>query len=269
MKKLPKLDLSKKIALAILVVFVFSTMTLTLIQQKLYSSNNEAILADLKTSVLEMKRDAARDLMREVKIATESSLQRGEFVQFMHFAQQQKQLEEIRAFSFVGKTGSVELSSDSERIGQPIAGSVWQQAQAKHDVFIVENDDTFSFYCPLRVDADMRRLQPDTNTDDLYGALHLEFSKDNVNQMLAEAENACQIAQEGTYRIVLLLATFAAGIVLIVAWLISTSLTKRLRMAVTMLKDIAVGEGDLTKRISMRAVNCSAAKGCNQADCSE
>ncbi len=39
-------------------------------------------------------------------------------MQFMRFAQQQAEVEEIEEFSFYGKTGQVELSSDLEQVGQ-------------------------------------------------------------------------------------------------------------------------------------------------------
>jgi len=263
------MNLSKKIASAILVVFVISTVALLLIQQGLYSSNFDAILGNLDQSVMEMKREAAEDLLREITIATEGSLQRGEFVQFTNFARQQEQLKDIRAFSFVGKEGMVELSSDHDRIGQPLAPELWEKAQESGELFIVESQNIISFYHPLRVDADMCRLRPDANVGEVYGLLHLEFSKDAVNQMLVTAKDECRAALAKTYRVVLLWATLAAGIVLAVAWLVSAWITKPLRNAVTMLKDIAVGEGDLTKRLPMKKVHCSTKKQCGNADCPE
>ena len=74
-----------------------------------------------------------------------------------------------------------------------------------------ENDDAFSFYYPLRVDADMRRLNPDRNVGDLYGLLHLEFSKEKVNRMLAAARGDYEAATRKTLWIVLFSMAVAAG----------------------------------------------------------
>ena len=125
------MSLSAKIAAAILGIFVLSTVVLFGIQQTLYSRNFDAILGDLQKSVMELKREAAQDVLLEVKTATAGSLQRGEFAQFMNFAKQQEQLKEIRAFSFYGTAGKVELSSDPKRIGQPAAAELWEKAQAR------------------------------------------------------------------------------------------------------------------------------------------
>ena len=249
--KLKTMSLSVKITGTIVGIFVLSTAVLFVIQQVLYARSVNAILGDLQKSVMELKREAAQDVLLEVKTATAGSLQRGEFAQFMNFAKQQEQLKEIRAFSFYGSAGKVELSSDPARIGQAAAAELWQKAQAARELFVVENDEAFSFYHPLRVDADMRRLNPDRNVGDLYGLLHLEFSKEKVNRMLAAARADYEATTRTTLWIVLLSMAGAAGAVLAVGWFISLQITKPLRSAVAMLQDIAQGEGDLTKRLAV------------------
>ncbi len=245
------MSLSAKIAAAILGIFILSTAALFGIQQSLYSRNFKGVLGNLQQSVMELKREAAQDVLLEVKIASAGSLERGEFNQFMNFAKQQEQLKEIRAFSFYGKAGKVELSSDPARIGQPAAAELWEKAQGSRELFVIENDEAFSFYHPLRVDADMRRLYPDRNVGDLYGLLHLEVSKEKVNRMLAAARDDYKASANKTLWIALASMTLAAGAVLAVAWFVSRRLTKPLRSAVAMLQDIAQGEGDLTKRLAV------------------
>ena len=134
-----------------------------------------------------MKRDSARDILREVKIATEGSLARGEYQSFTNFAKKQKEIGEIQAFSFYGKTGTIELSSDSSRINQSIPPELWQKAETTNEMFLDESNNMFSFYYPLHVDADMRRLHPTWKVGELYGVLCLDFSKDKLNEMSAAA----------------------------------------------------------------------------------
>ena len=182
-----KMSLLKKIAGTIMAITVVSTVALSYIQYRLYTNNFETIFRGLEQSVMTMKRDSARDILREVKIATEGSLARGEYDVFTKFAKKQKEIGEIQAFSFYGKAGTVELSSDSGRINQSLAADFWKKAETTNEMFLNENPSSFSFYYPLHVDADMRRLHPTWNVGELYGVLCLEFSKDRINEMSAAA----------------------------------------------------------------------------------
>ena len=111
------MSLSAKIAAAILGIFVLSTLVLFAIRQSLHARNFDGILAALQTSVMELNRQAARDAVLEMESATASALERGDVAQFMNFAKQQTRLKDLRAFSFYGRSGKVELSSDPKRIG--------------------------------------------------------------------------------------------------------------------------------------------------------
>lgn len=184
-----RMSLLKKIAGAIMAITVVSTVILSLVQYKLYTNNFENIFSAIETSVMSMKRDAAKDILREVTIATEGSLARGEYDLFTNFAKKQKEIEEIRAFSFYGREGKVELSSDTARTNQTIDPEIWQKAQASHDVILDESAELYSFYSPLHVDADMHRLHPTWMVGELYGVICLEFSKDKVNQMSSAARD--------------------------------------------------------------------------------
>ena len=98
-------------------------------QQYLYSNNFETVLGELRESVLNLKRDDALDLLKEVKFATASSLQRGEFESFMIFAKEQSNLKEIEEFTFVNKDAKVELSSDAKQVGTYLDPKIWKQIQ--------------------------------------------------------------------------------------------------------------------------------------------
>ncbi len=185
-----KLNVAKRITLAILGTFFFSTTVLFVVQQWLHARGMRDILSDVRQSTLEIKRQSVRDLLREVKFATEGSLQRGESVQFMRFANQQKELDEIRAFSFIDANHEVQLSSDAARVGQKLDATIWGQVEASSSFVEVESDDMLALYQPLRVDADMQRLRPQEKIGAMYGILHLEFSKEKINQMVADARDA-------------------------------------------------------------------------------
>ena len=244
--KWANMSLLTKIAGAMLVVIVASSLSIFGIQHWLYSRNFDTVLGDMVAAVQEMKRQSARDLLTEVKIATEGSLQRGEYELFMNFARQQSQLEEIRAFSFVGKDGRVEQSSDSSRVGRPIDAEAWQQAAASRDVVLVENDELLSLYQPLRIDADMRRLNPSAQVGELYGLLHLEFSKQKINDMVSGARREYAGNQSRAMWIVLSAVAAAVVAAFFVAWAIVRTVLRPLRACKDVIQRLA--RKDFTQR---------------------
>jgi methyl-accepting chemotaxis protein len=224
-----RMSLLKKIAGAIMAITVVSTVALSYIQYRLYTNNFETIFSSLEDSVMTMKRDSARDILREVKIATEGSLARGEYEVFTNFAKKQKEIGEIEAFSFYGKAGKIELSSDSGRINQSLDSELWKQAEATNEMFLNESDSAFSFYYPLHVDADMRRLHPTWKVGELYGVLCLEFSKDKLNEMSAAARAEYTSSSWRATRVVVGAVGVALCIAFAVALLICRAILRPLR----------------------------------------
>ena len=220
-KRMGQIGMSKKIAGSILLICVISMLGQFGLQHSWYSANFEDILADLEESIAEQQRGGAEDILREVMFATESSLQRDESVQFMQFAEQQAEVEEIKEFSFYGKSGKVELSSDPSKVGEPLPMELWGKAGHTRELMLVESDHTIEFYQPMHVDADMHRLHPDWAVDELYGVLHLEFSKEKVNSMLATAREEYEAGSTSTANLVLLLiggvGVLAVGLAMVIA----------------------------------------------------
>jgi methyl-accepting chemotaxis protein len=264
-----RLTISRKIVGTILTIFILSTFVLMGTQYGLYSRNVSGMLNKLEHSTLSMQQESAADLMREVKIAVEGSLQRGEYKQFMNFAEKQKAVDEIKAFSFYGKEGKAELSSDPKRVGEALDPQILTRARTEKDLFTTENAQMFSMCCALRVDADMRRLHPDWQVGDMYGVLQLEFSKEKVNEMLAEAQASYHTGARWTAMVVIVATLLAVVVVVGASLFIARRISRPLRDTVNVLKEIAQGEGDLTRRLGMRKVNCSESRKCSKQDCPE
>ena len=72
--RLFKLGLLTKITGAILAIIIVTSVTMFAIQHVLYSKNFDSVVAGLEDSALQMKRESARDILAEVKIATETRL---------------------------------------------------------------------------------------------------------------------------------------------------------------------------------------------------
>jgi len=244
-----RLTLGKKICGIILAVFVLSTFTLMVIQHVLYSRNADRTLTAVERSVENMKQRDAKDVLLEVKNAVEGSLQRGEYKQFTTFAEQQKQLTEIRAFSFFNKEGKTELSSDTQRVGQALDASVFQKAKTTTDAFLVDGKQVFSYYQPLKIDEDMRRLHPEWKVGDIYGILHLEFSKDGITKMQADARNLFDTGSRKVATVVVGVSLIAGVLVVISALFVSGRIARPVRNAVAVLQDMS--KGDFTKQVAI------------------
>jgi methyl-accepting chemotaxis protein len=233
-----RMSLLKKIAGTIMAITVISTVGLSYIQYRLSTKNFEAIFSSLEDSVMTMKRDSARDILREVKIATEGSLARGEYDVFTSFAKKQKEIGEIQSFSFYGRSGKIELSSDSSRINQAINTDLWSKAEKNRDVILNESHGMFSFYYPLHVDSDLRRLHPTWKVGELYGVLCLEFSKDKINDMSAAARNEYTSSSWKATRIVVIAVAVALCIAFGIALLICRAILRPLRTCMEAVKGL-------------------------------
>ena len=209
------MSLTRKIFVISLGLFVGLLVPLFFIANFLYVGNIENLLNRFQGSMIEIERESARDLLREIKIAVEGSLQRGEYSKFMNFAKKQQELEEINEFSFFGREGKIELSSVNKRIGDGIDQKVWAEAQAKRDLIVHETEDILSLFQPLFVDADMKRLNPGWDVDSLYGVLYLEFSKEKINAALTQAREISNDAMSRLIRIILILGTIGVAVMAI------------------------------------------------------
>ncbi|MBN1912274.1 MAG: methyl-accepting chemotaxis protein [Pirellulales bacterium] len=247
MKRFNIHSVATRIGGAILGVFVLATLVLSGLQQYLYQKNVDEVLTHLHEATLDLKRQDARDVLSEVETATRGSLQRGEFDKFMNFAKEQGKLKEIREFSFIGSNRKVELSSSPGRVGATLADDIWKQAENNHDAFVIESDEAFSFYRPIHVDADMHRLYPKRPIGQLYGVLYLEFSKEKINQMVADAEGACAASTHKSFGILAVFMLIASAGVIAVAWFVSRRITRPIAEGVAFAQKMA--DGDLTQTL--------------------
>jgi len=189
---LQKASLATRVFVPIVGLFAVSLGALFLIQYNLYVRGFERTLGSIEDASLVVKREAANGLLESVKVATERMLQTGEYQQFSEFAKRQCQQAEIEELAFVGTDSKIQLSSRPGGAGRSVDPQVWEKAQTAQEVIVQENERSYALYYPLRVDTDLRRLRPELEEGRLYGLLHLNFSKDKINSMLAGARSQFQ-----------------------------------------------------------------------------
>jgi methyl-accepting chemotaxis protein len=242
------LSLFKQITLTVVALCLASTATQFLVQHFVYSRGSEEIFQQIREGAIGQKRTDAQAILQEVLFATNSSLQRGEKDSFMTFARQQASIEEIEEFSFIGKDGKVELSSNTAAVNRRLDSNVWNKVLQSRECVVEDLDDRFEFYQPLRIDADMRRMDPTSRVNDVYGALYLRFSKAKINGMIADANGS--YAQTSRWALGIAFATALATLTLSagVGSLLVRGVVRPLREGVEFAKRVAAG--DLTRSIS-------------------
>jgi len=167
----------------------------------------------------------------------------------MEFARQQKSIEEIQEFSFLGKTGKVELSSNTQAVNRAIAPDLWNQLRQSRECVVQETDDQFNFYQPLRIDADMRRMDPSSRVGDLYGALYLQFSKAKINAMVDDASQSYAKASRWAMGIALLTAIVTISLSAGTGAIVVRGIVRPLLRGVEFAKSVA--SGDLTQTLNI------------------
>jgi|GEM_PF-541348 len=197
--KLSRLSLSKKIVFLTLVPFILFGVILQATNLWLTRSSFSAVLDRFQTSMgevekqtaddlMKMSEQSARDLLREIYIAAGGSLQPGESAKFLHLAEKQKDLEQLHEFSFYAPDGRLELSSNPNTEQRQVPADVLNEARTSRTLIVRGNTDvegTLHFYQPLHADADMVRLNPNCRVGDFYGLLHVELTKDRMRQSAA------------------------------------------------------------------------------------
>ncbi len=243
------LSLFKQITWTLVVMCLLTTVAQFLVQHFQYSHSFGSIFQTVRQGAIQQKQSDAQAILREVLFATNSSLQRGEKEVFMEFARQQKSIEEIQEFSFLDKTGKVELSSNAQAVNRAIDPALWDKLRQSRECVVEETDDRFNFYQPLRVDADMRRMDPTSRVGDVYGALYLQFSKAKINAMLADAGDGYAKASYWALGIALLTACVTVSLSAGAGSLIVRGIVRPLRQGVEFAKCVAAG--DLTQTLNI------------------
>jgi len=194
---LRRAGLGKRVSLLTLGLFVLCTGVLFATVHVLYVRSFEHTLVKIQESSLATKREGATATMQSILAAARRMLKTGEYEQFVEFADQQRQVGEIEALSFVDRSGVVRYASPHERVGKDVARETLEKVWGSAELTLLEDDAKFGVFSPLCVDEDMHRLQPDAKVGEHYGALYIEFSKEKVNKMLAAARTDFQDGVRG------------------------------------------------------------------------
>ena len=156
-----------------------------------FQESMESVRQQTAGNFMSLSEQAARDLMKEIKVAAGDSLQPGESSKFAHLAQKQADLEQLKEFNFYGPEGTLELSSNPDTRQRTVPGDVMQEARASSKLVVRGTEEsavTLRFYEPLFADEDRVRLNPQWKVGDLYGVLFVELSKERIRKHIADEQ---------------------------------------------------------------------------------
>ncbi|MBU0992232.1 MAG: methyl-accepting chemotaxis protein [Proteobacteria bacterium] len=213
-------------------------------------------LSSTSISILEKREsEFAHDMHRSAERAVAGSLERGEMEKFSDLLTALNEIEGLIEFSLFDRDGIVKFSSDSKSIGNKIPKNVKQLMEnEKKEIYAFESSDAIEIFKSQKVNHDCIRCHTSWQPGESGGITHFRFS----NEALKNANRKASIAISHMKRIILL-SSFIVVVFLIMVMSISTYVLVRkfvslpLGKTVEMLKDIAEGEGDLTKKLEINS----------------
>ncbi len=243
---------------------IISLMTVLLVVMMLVQSiqyfSTMKLIDGLSRSEINMlhrgEEQKALSLFLTVNRAVEGSLIRGEMEKFTHLVQSLSDIEGLKAFSLYDASGVMTHSSDPKLIGRSLPKDLTDRLYSQSERYQRETDHSIEIFQPYRVMADCIRCHTTWKKDQIGGITHFAFSKENLIQAQKDTVAAMALIQDRFLRTsvlaVLALILFSAlGMYLTVRRFVARPLGR----VVSMLRDIAQGEGDLTARLELNSAD--------------
>lgn len=203
------MNLSQKIFFIILGILIFLNIVGLSVSNNLSSRDIDKLFVNFKTSldhmnsdtekiIMNLSRQSARSLLKEIRIAVGNSLKPGEADIFKYLVKQQEGIEELLEFSFYGMDGNLELSSNPDTEQTKVPDDIWEEGKSTQELVMRDNESSFSYYDPLFADRDMVRLNPGWELGTYYGMLYVKISKVRIQQAIGiQQERTADLIEAG------------------------------------------------------------------------
>ena len=235
------------IAVLILVIGIGQIIQLKNIKNRIsdFSESNINILK-------EREKRFVTNIHKSVERAVAGSLERGEMAKFTRLLEAQKNIDGLLEFSLYDRNGVVTHSTDKAFIGKKMKDSEKQCLAKGSGTCILWNDDSIQVLKNQTVSGDCIRCHTTWKTGETGGITSLRFSKDAFKQAEAQAAETTSKMENSTF----INSLVSVSVIILILALATFILVKRLvsvplNISVDMLKDIAEGEGDLTRRLKI------------------
>jgi len=210
-------------------------------------------LAESNIELLKMREEGfARNMYISIARAVSGSLERGEMDKFTKLLNEQKKMEGLLEFSLYDNMGTVVFSSDSSFLGKKIPTENKKKLYTDPSILLLWEKEAIEIYKPQEINPDCIRCHTTWNLGEICGVIGFKFSTKALAKVQAQAESTITEMKNSALTTSLL---SGLGILVVLLFtmnfLLQKLVTRPLNKTVEMLKDIAEGEGDLTRRLAV------------------
>ena len=249
------MKLHTKLVLSLLAGLVTVVLTAQIVQYGIIKKLAEDLSRSSLDTLEKREHAFALDMHHSVERAVAGSLERGEMDKFSNLLNALNEINGLRDFSLFDREGQITFSSDHSRMGVKISETIFETIKKSEDgLYKVDTEDNIEIYKSQAVTPDCIRCHTTWTIGEIGGITHFRFSNDALKKMNKEAAASIShmenlILLSSFVVIIFLILMMSGSIYYVVRRFISIPLGK----TVAMLKDIAEGEGDLTRKLEIRS----------------
>lgn len=237
------------IAVMILVIGIGQLIQLNIMKNNISRFSNENIM-----TLKEREERFVNNIHSSIERAVAGSLERGEMLKFTKILEAQKEIDGLLEFSLYNREGVVTHSTEETFIGKIMPTRYNKMLVENQGVCISWEDDAIHVFKQQPVTGDCIRCHTTWKNGESGGVTSLRFSKTALNDVEAQAASTISSMQKSTIinsliSLLIILSILAIAIFLLIKRLV----IKPLEYTLDMLKDMAEGEGDLTKRLKVKS----------------
>lgn len=194
----------------------------------------------------------AMNMYRSIARGVSGSLERGEMIKFDNLLKTQTKIEGLLEFSLYDMSGTVVYSSHPEFMGKTLTEDLKDRLSSNTNPPPIWDNNSISIYKAEIAKGDCIRCHMDWKVGQVCGIMGFRFS----TKSLEKAENKAEKTLAGIKKSAFLSSLLSMiGIIIVLMltmhFFVRRFVSRPLQNTVSMLKDIARGEGDLTRRLSV------------------
>jgi methyl-accepting chemotaxis protein len=246
------MKLHTKLSLAILSGLIIIVLVAQYFQYRGANTLISGFAEETLQTLRQREEQAVRNLFLSVARSVSGSLERGEMEKFTKLLEDQRKVEGLLEFSLYNNEGVVTYSSDPSFLKKSLSDELRQRLLAKAEQMFRYANNAAEIYQPQVVVPDCIRCHQTWQVGSICGITSMRFS----TEALTKAENQTAVTKMKGRQTFQSNAGFTLlGIVVVFVVLMYLSVNQFVRHPLTLviegLRDIAEGEGDLTKRLKL------------------
>ncbi len=187
--------------------------------------------------------DSVNTLFISLQEGVSDSLERGQMRNFKRLLKRQKKIEGVMDVSLYDREGKLDMSSSDEGKGEKqLSDELIRKLSSDQSTYQVVSENDIKIYSPQAIKADCIRCHPAWKVGEQGGILTLTYDITELNTTIRQLRLILLIT------IIILLAVISVVILGITRHII-----KPINESIAFFKEIAEGQGDLTKRFEVES----------------